>query len=130
MPASPAPAGVYRPRHPERTPLYRVVEARFEDYRRVYADRFESAAGPWRPEVEEAVYAFLDCGRLHGGLARIRCPKCGAEHLVAFSCRTRNLCPSCQSKRSALFGEWLVEAVLLDVPHRHVVVVPTGMSAV
>jgi len=54
-------------------------------------------------------------------LARIRCPKCAAEHLLAFSCRTRNLCPSCQSKRSALFGEWLVEAVLLDVPHRHVV---------
>jgi hypothetical protein len=98
-----------------------VLEARFEDYRRVYADRFEPQAGPWRPEVEEGVNAYLDCGRLHGGFARIRCPKCGAEHLLAFSCRTRNLCPSCQSKRSALFGEWLVEAVLLDVPHRHVV---------
>ena len=120
-PGSSAPAGVYRPRHPERTPLYRVLEARFEDYRRVYADRFEPEAGPWRTEVEEGVNAYLDCGRLHGGFARIRCPRCGAEHLLAFSCRTRNLCPSCQSKRSALFGEWLVEAVLLDVPHRHVV---------
>ncbi len=59
-PASPAPAGVYRPRHPERTPLYRVIEARFEEYRRVYADRFEPEAGPWRTEVEEAVHAFLD----------------------------------------------------------------------
>ena len=120
-PVSPASGRPYRPRHPERTVLYQVLEARFEDYRRVHADRFEPTSGPWRAEVEEAVHAFLDCGRLHGGFARIRCPKCGSEHLLAFSCRTRNLCPSCQSKRSALFAEWLVEAVLLDVPHRHVV---------
>jgi len=40
---------------------------------------------------------------------------------LAFSCRTRGLCPSCQAKRSAVFAEWLVEKVLLPVPHRHVV---------
>ena len=67
------------------------------------------------------MFAYLDCGRLHGGFARIRCPKCLAEHLLAFSCRTRGLCGSCQAKRSAVFAEWLVEDVLLDVPHRHVV---------
>ena len=68
-----------------------------------------------------SVNAYLDCGRLHGGFARIRCPTCHAEHLLAFSCRVRGLCPSCQAKRSALFAEWLVEEVLLPVPHRHVV---------
>ena len=56
-----------------------------------------------------------------GGFARIRCAGCGAEHLLAFSCRTRNLCPSCQSKRSAVGAAWLEASVFLDVAHRHVV---------
>jgi hypothetical protein len=29
------------------------------------------------------------------------------EYLLAFSCRTRNLCPSCQAKRAALLAEKL-----------------------
>ena len=37
------------------------------------------------------------------------------------SSRTRNLCPSCQAKRSAVFAEWVAEHVLLDVAHHHVV---------
>jgi hypothetical protein len=28
-------------------------------------------------------------------------------HLIAFSCRTRNFCSSCQAKRAALFAEKL-----------------------
>ena len=115
------PASRYRPRHPERTALYRLLESGFEDYVLVHPDRYESRWGPLREVVRRDVHAYLACGRLLGGFARIRCPRCRAEHLLAFSCRTRNLCPSCQAKRSALFAEWLVECVLLDVAHRHVV---------
>ena len=61
----------------------------------------------------------MDCGRLYGGFARIRCPSCHSEHLFAFSCQTRNLCPSCQAKRSVLFAEKLQEKILQAVPHRH-----------
>jgi hypothetical protein len=68
--------------------------------------------------VKESVEAYLECGRLTGGFARIRCPKCRGEHLLAFSCRTRNLCPSCQAKRAALLAEHL-EQVLAPVAHRH-----------
>jgi len=71
--------------------------------------------------VELAVHAYLDCGRLHGGFARIRCPKCRGEHLLAFSCQTRNFCPSCQAKRAALFAERFVEEIAAPVPHRHIV---------
>jgi hypothetical protein len=56
-----------------------------------------------------------------GGFARIRCPNCRAEHLLAFSCRTRNFCPSCQAKRSALFAEHVITEIIESVPHRHVV---------
>lgn len=55
-----------------------------------------------RPVVKESVQAFLECGRLTCGFARLRCPRCRGERLLAFSCRTRNFCPSCQAKRAAL----------------------------
>ena len=71
--------------------------------------------------VAKAVEAFLACGRYEGGFARLRCSTCAREHLLAFSCQTRNFCPSCQAKRAALLGERLVEEVLQPVAHRHIV---------
>jgi hypothetical protein len=41
--------------------------------------------------------------------------------LVAFSCRGRSFCPSCEKKRQILWAEWLCEEVLAKVAHRHVV---------
>ena len=38
---------------------------------------------------------------------------------MAFSCRTRNFCSSCQAKRSVLFAEKLASEILAPVPHRH-----------
>jgi len=72
-----------------------------------------------RPVVVRSVEEFLACGRLQGGFARIRCPKCHAEHLLAYSRRTRNFCSSCQAKRSVLFAEKLTADILAPVPHRH-----------
>jgi ribosomal protein S27E len=63
----------------------------------------------------------LDCGNPRCGFARIRCPDCGDEHLLMFSCRTRGFCPSCHAKRLEEWGEWMQETLLLDVPHRQVV---------
>ena len=109
----------YRPRHPERTAFYRLFEDHFDSYVRGYEERFEPCSGPLRPVVVRSVEEFLGCGRLQGGFARIRCPKCHAEHLLAFSCRTRNFCSSCQAKRSVLFAEKLTSEILAAVPHRH-----------
>ena len=41
--------------------------------------------------------------------------------LVAFSCRGRSFCPSCEKKKQLLWAEWLREELLAPVPHRHVV---------
>ncbi|NIS78036.1 MAG: hypothetical protein GTO00_10670, partial [Deltaproteobacteria bacterium] len=113
------PAAVYRPRHPEQTAFYQLFDKHFDDYVYAYEERFEPKVGPLRPVVRPTVEAFLDCGRLYGGFARIRCPSCRSEHLLAFSCQTRNFCPSCQAKRSVLFAEKLQEQILQPVPHRH-----------
>ena len=55
----------------------------------------------WRGFVGEQVRRYLDCGLFENGFARIRCPDCTEEFLLAFSCKTRELCPSCAAKRSA-----------------------------
>ena len=39
------PAGVYRPRHPERTVVYRLFEEHFERYVREYEERYEAREG-------------------------------------------------------------------------------------
>jgi len=135
LPRSPLPSRVregpkvYRPRHPERTALYRLFEGHFEEYLRAHEERFEERDGPLRGVVKESVEAYLECGRLHGGFARLHCPKCRCEHLLAFSCRTRNFCPSCQAKRAALLSEHL-EEVLAPVAHRHFVfTIPKALRA-
>jgi len=112
-------AAQYKPRHPERTAFYQLFEDHFDRYVRSYEERFEPRSGPLRPVVVRSVEEFLSCGRLQGGFARIRCTKCHAEHLLAFSCRTRNFCSSCQAKRSVLFAEKLTSEILAPVPHRH-----------
>jgi hypothetical protein len=112
---------VYRARRPEESCLYRLLEQHFEEYLRCHEERFEPADGPLAPHVSRVVLEFLECGRLHGGFARIRCGDCKAERLLAFSCQTRNLCPSCQSKRAALLGSKLADEILAPVPHTHLV---------
>ena len=114
-------AALYRPRRPEGTSFYRLLERHFEDYARVHSERFAPRHGPLRRVVRKNVEQFLDCGRHASGFARLRCAGCGSEHLVAFSCQTRNFCPSCQAKRAALFAEHFVEVIRLPVPHRHMV---------
>jgi len=101
--------GVYRPRHPERTVLYRVLFHYFDRFLAEYEGRFEKEYGFFRPIVKEVVERYLDCGNPRCGFARIRCPDCQAEHLLMFSCRTRGFCPSCHAKRLEEWGEWMRE---------------------
>jgi len=114
-------AGVYRPRHPERTALYRVLFHYFDRFLAEYEGRFVREYGFFRPIIKEVVERYLDCGNPRCGFARIRCPDCGKEHLLMFSCRTRGFCPSCHAKRLEEWGEWMRKELLLDVPHRQVV---------
>jgi ribosomal protein S27E len=86
-----------------------------------YKRRFEREYGYFRPVVKEVVERYLDCGNPRCGFARIRCPDCQGEHLLTFSCKTRGFCPSCHAKRLEEWGRWVRETLLLDVPHRQVV---------
>ena len=116
-----APSGVYRPRRPQASPLYRLIEDNFDEFCTVYDERFARRWGYWRKVVGEVVEKFQACGILKHGFARVRCGSCKHEFLLAFSCKCRYFCPSCHAKRLALWGIWLEETLLADVPHRQVV---------
>jgi hypothetical protein len=81
-----APTGLYRPRRPQASPLYRLLEGHFDAFCTVYDERFSRRWGYWRPVVAEVVEKFLACGILTRGFARVRCGSCKHEFLLAFSC--------------------------------------------
>jgi len=107
----------YRARSPRATPLYRLFDAHFDEVRGQWEERYERRCGFWRSFVDGQVLRYLDCGLYENGFARIRCPECAAEYLLAFSCKTRELCPSCAAKRSAATAALLAEEVLEEVAH-------------
>jgi Transposase zinc-binding domain len=112
---------VYRPRRPRESPLFRLVERHIEELLRVWPERFLRQHGPLRPVVERVLRAFIACGDVAYGFARLWCPECRRSVLVAFSCRGRSFCPSCEKKRQILWAEWLCKEVLEKLAHRHVV---------
>jgi hypothetical protein len=63
----------------------------------------------------------LRCGILAHEFARARCSSCGYDFLVAFSCKGRGACPSCNAKRMAETAAHLVGHVIPHVPVRQFV---------
>jgi hypothetical protein len=67
---------VYRPRNPQATALYRLLDCYYEKVKGLWDEFFESRFGFWRSFVEQAVFRYLDCGIFERGFARVRCRRC------------------------------------------------------
>ena len=65
--------GVYRPRRPRASPLYRLLERHFRELSLVWDERFGPAFGDWRGVIPKVVDQFLACALPEHGFARIRC---------------------------------------------------------
>ncbi len=104
----------YRRRQPETTALYRAVCEHLDPF----LDEARERDGEGYPQfIEREFRRYLDCGQLERGFARLRCPECGFERLVAFSCKGR-LCPSCIGRRMAETAAYLVDTLLPEAPYR------------
>ena len=99
----------YRPRRPRDSPLFRLVERHLEELLRVWPERFARQHGPLRAVVERVLREFLRCGLLEHGFARLWCGECRRSVLVAFSCRGRSFCPSCEKKQADPVGRMAVQ---------------------
>ncbi|WP_438356949.1 transposase zinc-binding domain-containing protein [Cystobacter fuscus] len=104
----------YRRRLPEGTVLYEAVR---KNLATLLAEAGELGRGLPR-YVERDFARYLECGVLAHGFARVRCESCKDELLVAFSCKGRGVCPSCNAKRAQVTAAHLVERVLPHVPYR------------
>ena len=89
----------------------------FDEFEQVYDELFKPKYGYWRPAIRSAMDKFLKCGDVREGFARVRYPDCGKEFFVAFSCKQRCCCPSCDQKRALLMGMRLAEDVFAPVGH-------------
>jgi len=61
-----------------------------------------------RKELE----AYLSCGLLCRGFARLKCRECSESLVVAFSCKGRGSCPACMGRRMCATAANLIERVL------------------
>jgi len=104
----------YRRRQPEGTVLYEAVR---DNLATLLAEANEVGRGLPR-YVERDFARYLECGVLAHGFARVRCESCKDELLVAFSCKGRGVCPSCNAKRAHVTAVHRVERVLPHVPYR------------
>jgi hypothetical protein len=103
--------------HPEQTALYQIVQQHLETYLALAGeDDWDAQRVP--AYVEREFRRYLECGILAYGFARARCPDCGHDFLVAFSCKGRGLCPSCNARRMAETAAHLVDHVIPPLPVR------------
>ena len=115
------PTKAYNPRHPERTLLYRTVAEHFETWLELAsAGQFDGQGDHHTPPayVEKAFRKYLECGIFAHGFARVRCDDCGDDFLVAFSCKGRGVCPSCNTRRMAEAAAHLTDHVFPRLPVR------------
>ena len=105
----------YPRRRPERTLLYRTVQTHFATW---LALAGEGDADPVPSHVEREFRRYLECGILAHGFARARCGQCGHDFLIAFSCKGRGVCPSCNARRMVATAAHLADHVIPRLPVR------------
>jgi len=81
------------------TVLRHVVETHLERFLEATAAATDGTGVP--RFLEREFRAFLGCGDLRRGFARVRCDGCAFERLIPFSCKGRGVCPSCGGRRMA-----------------------------
>jgi len=116
--AGPTPSRRYERRRPEKTPLYKIVAECLESW---LADR-SAREHPVAAYVEEEFRGYLTCGLLCFGFARALCTRCPQKFVVAFSCKRRGVCPSCNGRHMAQTAAHLVDHVIPPVPVRQWVI--------
>ena len=74
---------VYKQRNPAASHYFKCVSAHWEELEPAWDDLYQPPYGFFRSYVREVMLRFLACGDLHNGFARVRCPECGHEYLLA-----------------------------------------------
>lgn len=123
-PAEGREASHYRARDPRRAALNRIMLDNLPEFKLWMRDPPDRRPRP-HPAAITAMEKFVECSDMRFGTVRYRCPDCGHDMFVAFSCKRRGLCPSCDAKRAAIITAEASDRLLPPVPFRQwVLVVP------
>jgi hypothetical protein len=114
----PAPSRRYERRRPEKTLLHKTVSENLESW---LAWR-EAAERPVSGYVTDELRGYLEYGLLCFGFARAVCMSCRKGFVVAFSCKGRGVCPSCNGRHMAQTASHLADHVIPPVPVRQWVI--------
>ena len=112
---------LYNPRHPERTLLYQTIAEHYETWLDLASSGQFDGQGDHhtpKPYVRQAFRKYLECGIFAHGFARARCGDCGHDYFVAFSCKGRGVCPSCNARRMVETAAHLCDHVFPRLPVR------------
>ena len=112
---------LYNPRHPERTLLYQTIAEHFETWLDLAsAGQFDGQGDHHTPKayVRQAFRKYLQCAIFAHGFARAWCADCGHDYFVAFSCKGRGVCPSCNTRRMVETAAHLSDHVFPRLPVR------------
>ena len=109
-------AARYKRRRPETTALYELVRDNLDT---LYGAIDDGALDVRIPKhAKKELEAYLDCGLLCRGFARLRCGGCNESRFVAFCCKGRGFCPSCLGRRMCATAANLMGDVLPEVDLR------------
>ncbi len=108
---------VYRPRRSEKTPLYELVKKHYTTWHRERC-RSETEVPNY---ICKAFQKYLGCGILAKGFACAHCEGCNKDFFIAYSCKARGVCPSCNQRAMVESAAHLVESVLPRLPFRQFV---------
>ena len=112
---------LYNPRHPERTLLYQTIAEHFETWHELSsAGQFDGQGDHHTPKpyVRQAFRKYLECGIFAHGFARAWCDDCEHDYFVAYSCKGRGVCPSCNTRRMVETAAHLTDHVFPRLPVR------------
>ena len=114
----PAASRRYERRRPEKTPLHKIISENLASW----LEWREAAERPVPGYVEEEFRGDLECGLLCFGFARAVCMTCRTGFVVAFSCKGRGVCPSCNGRHMTQTAAHLADHVIPPVPVRQWVI--------
>lgn len=105
--------GGYQRRDVEATTLHRTVRENLATF------LLECAQAGGLPRfVARDFQRYLECGVLAHGFSRLVCSGCKEEVLVAYSCKGRGVCCSCNARRAHDTAIHVTHRVLPRTPHR------------
>ncbi len=79
----------------------------------------EAADGARLPKfVHKTLESYKKCGQLKHGAVKLLCDQCKKVELIAFSCKQRGICVSCDGMRMTQEAARLVDTVLPQIPYR------------